>query len=325
MKRLPLFAVLLFSTLSFATTVNSVSVNTVTNRLTILGTNLKPEGKTVSVSVGSTLVSVLASNNAEILTTLPKLTPGSYSLTIKNAAGTTTFVFTYGSTGPQGSVGPAGLQGPQGLTGLVGATGATGAVGPQGLQGPAGVAGAIGATGAIGPQGPQGPVGPEGPQGPTGATGPAGSVLSWLNPTSATDNTFSPVMLTTAAQQITSVELVNEGTYLYSVSLQLSVAVPADNANAGIGIISPQTVNCSTSEGSAALTQTVAEAGAPNGNSSLEYVLYMQGTVTTTSANTQLAISCLTNPGGPIQQNIQKLYPSGVQITQYSINSLQVQ
>jgi hypothetical protein len=304
--------------------IENVTINYSTNQITVDGVKFNEYGKpSVSVSgVGN--LRVVAYSNTRLIAALPKLVPGSYEIVIAKPA--MTFDFTYGAVGPQGlrgttgATGATGPTGPIGATGATGVTGATGAIGQQGLQGPQGPQGLQGFTGPQGPAGPTGPTGATGPQGPSG-------VLSWSGTSSSTDNTFQPVMLTKTNQQVTSLELANAGTYLYSVWLQLTVSMPESNANAGIGMIAPQIVTCSlTSTDQGTLTQTqliIMEAGIPNGGAGF-YNLYLQGVMPTTSSSNP-PVECLTNPGGPTQANTGQTFPSGVQITGYSINAIQVQ
>lgn len=80
-----------------------------------------------------------------------------------------------GNSGATGPTGPAGAAGPTGASGADGATGPQGPVGANGLQGATGASGADGATGPSGADGATGPAGAQGPSGVDGATGPAGA------------------------------------------------------------------------------------------------------------------------------------------------------
>lgn len=160
-----LFVLLVSSLLAASTTVsiNSVSVNSTANQITILGQGFDPSGKAPTVTFSTSTLTVVSYGSGNIIASLPAGTkPGTYQLTVKNSsASSATFDVTVGGVGPIGPQGPAGPQGPQGVPG------------PQGLQGQQGL------TGLQGPQGAQGLPGPQGPAGAAGAMGPAGPPVSF--------------------------------------------------------------------------------------------------------------------------------------------------
>jgi hypothetical protein len=157
-----LLASCLSAATSTAVVVNSVSINSKLNQITILGQGFDPAGQAPTVTFNTKSLTLVSFSNSSIVATLLTGTkPGSYQLTVKNSsANTAAFDVTVGAAGPQGPSGPAGPQGPQGQAGVQGAQG------PGGPQGPSGPAGSQGQPGQAGAQGAQGVAGTQGPQGP---------------------------------------------------------------------------------------------------------------------------------------------------------------
>ena len=158
--------------------INSVSVDLLNNRITIVGENFGTSAP--DVTLDGFAVPLISYGPTQIVVALPATmatVSGDYAVSVTPTDGrgreksprTARFVVTTGAIGPQGPAGDAGPAGPAGSTGPAGAAGpagATGASGPTGATGPAGPAG---------PQGPQGAVGPMGPAGAPGLPGPPGA------------------------------------------------------------------------------------------------------------------------------------------------------
>jgi hypothetical protein len=151
--------------------INSVSINSSSTQITILGQGFDPSGKAPTVTFNASKLTLISFSSTSIVATLPTGTnPASYQLTVKNSFGNSAaFDATVGAVGPQGPSGPAGLPGPQGPAG------APGAQGPIGSQGPSGAAGSQGPQGLTGAQGPQGQPGADGQAGAQGPAGPQGA------------------------------------------------------------------------------------------------------------------------------------------------------
>ena len=141
-----------------AVTINSASINTSNNQITINGTGFDPAGAAPVVTFNAAKLTLVSFANTVIVAKLPAGTKaGSYDLVVKNStAVSATFDVTYGAVGPQGPSGPAGPEGPQGAKGDIGPQGPAGAQGPSGAPGTQGPAGPAGAQGPVGSQGPAG-------------------------------------------------------------------------------------------------------------------------------------------------------------------------
>ena len=149
-----------------APTIESVSVNTMNNTITINGGGFNPVARPI-VNFGGTYLVVQSFNRTTIVAKLGAVSaPGTYLLTVADGILVAFADVTLGSAGTQGPQGPPGPAGPQGPAGAKGATG------PSGAQGQAGSPGAMGAQG---PAGPSGPAGPQGAMGSPGAAGAQGS------------------------------------------------------------------------------------------------------------------------------------------------------
>lgn len=157
--------------------IDTASVDTVTNRVTITGRNFGNSAPAVKLAEVPIAVQSYDFNSQTLIANLPAgLAPGSYLLTVTAGSGqnqTADFDLTTGAVGPkgpQGLKGDIGPMGPQGPTGAAGPTGPIGPIGPIGLKGDPGATGAAGVAGPTGPPGQQGPVGPAG--GGVGGNGP---------------------------------------------------------------------------------------------------------------------------------------------------------
>jgi hypothetical protein len=164
-----------------APTIESVSVNTMNNTITINGGGFNPVARPI-VNFGGTYLVVQSFNRTTIVAKLGAVSaPGTYLLTVADGILVAFADVTLGSAGTQGPQGPPGPAGPQGPAGAKGATGPSGAQGQagspgaMGAQGPAGPSGPAGPQGAMGLPGAAGAQGPAGPAGAAGATGPAGT------------------------------------------------------------------------------------------------------------------------------------------------------
>ena len=164
-----------------APTIESVSVNTMNNTITINGGGFNPVARPI-VNFGGTYLVVQSFNRTTIVAKLGAVSaPGTYLLTVADGILVAFADVTLGSAGTQGPQGPPGPAGPQGPAGAKGATGPSGAQGQagspgaMGAQGPAGPSGPAGPQGAMGSPGAAGAQGPAGPAGAAGATGPAGT------------------------------------------------------------------------------------------------------------------------------------------------------
>jgi len=135
-------------------TIKNVSIDFVTDTITITGENISLAAPTVTLGAGniSQHCAVVATPRSIVCNLLPPSGPGippngDYRLVVAQGNGQAQideYDLTIGAVGPQGESGPAGPTGP------TGPTGATGPAGPQGPQGPAGPAGPAGAAGVSG-------------------------------------------------------------------------------------------------------------------------------------------------------------------------------
>ncbi len=142
------------------------------------------------------------------------------------AAGPTGAAGANGATGPQGPVGANGLQGATGSSGADGATGANGATGATGSAGATGASGADGATGPAGAQGSTGAAGATGTAGPTGPTGANGTTFkqgvslgSVWTVSSATWANVTPMTFTFTSQSTSAMVIFSASGYGYTESM----------------------------------------------------------------------------------------------------------
>ena len=162
------------------TGISSVTLDSYSTQIIILGNNLTSTGSTI-VTLGGARLSIVSQASNKVVAQCPGspsyCQPGDYLLTLSTQTndaipvpmGEEDWYLTIGAVGPAGPQGPTGAKGATGTTGatgLAGPQGTTGAVGPAGPIGPQGQIGLTGATGATGPVGPQGPKGDPGPTPP---------------------------------------------------------------------------------------------------------------------------------------------------------------
>lgn len=174
MKKLLLFATVMFATLGAFAQGNNVGIGTTTpDNTALLDLSSTTKGLLVP-RLNTTQMNAITVGNAQ------------NGLLIYNVDSlcfcywnTTSWISMCGAgsgnSGATGPTGPAGAAGPTGAAGANGATGPQGPVGANGLQGATGPSGADGATGPAGANGATGPAGATGPSGADGATGPAGA------------------------------------------------------------------------------------------------------------------------------------------------------
>jgi hypothetical protein len=192
MKKLLLFATVMFATLGAFAQGNNVGIGTTTpDNTALLDLSSTTQGLLVprlnttqmnAINVGNAQNGLLIYNTDSLCFCYWNTTSW---LSLCNGTGGSGLQGPTGPTGVQGPTGPAGANGvtgpsgADGTTGPVGPSGADGATGPTGPaggpQGPTGPSGADGATGAAGPTGPSGADGATGPSGADGATGPSGA------------------------------------------------------------------------------------------------------------------------------------------------------
>jgi hypothetical protein len=164
-------------------TITSATANATNTVLTVVGTNLSPQGgKSLLVSLDDMTLTVTSSSSTGLTANLPAgLAPGSYHLYVNTAGNPNdnghlaALDVTLPATGPKGATGATGATGPMGATGAAGSNGATGSPGSPGANGMNGAPGANGATGPAGAQGPTGPMGAKGDPGDPGAPGAPGA------------------------------------------------------------------------------------------------------------------------------------------------------
>ena len=124
--------------------ITSVTHDTTTNALAIVGNNFGPNAP--DVTLGGVVLTVLSVSDTLVVVDAKGFAPGTYPLVVADGIG-----FAPRNVRADVTLGAIGPVGPQGATGPRGPTGSSGATGPSG-------------TGA-------GPTGPAGPPGPTGVLG----------------------------------------------------------------------------------------------------------------------------------------------------------
>jgi hypothetical protein len=175
MKKLLLFASVMFATLGAFAQGNNVGIGTTTpDNSSLLELASPNRGLLVPRMATAAMLGIPSPSNGLLIYNTDSLCFCYWN--------TTTWIsMCGGGSGGSGSQGPTGPSGADGATGPSGADGATGAQGPQGANGLPGATGPSGADGATGPSGADGATGPSGadgatgPSGADGATGPAGA------------------------------------------------------------------------------------------------------------------------------------------------------
>ncbi|MGE0636876.1 MAG: hypothetical protein AB7G44_09885 [Bacteroidia bacterium] len=230
MKKLLLFASVMFATLGAFAQGNNVGIGTTTpDNSSILELASPDRGLLVPRMATTAMLGIPSPSNGLLIYNTDSLCfcywNSSAWVSLCNGTGGSGSQGPTGPTGAAGAIGPSGAdgatgpQGPQGANGLPGATGPSGADGATGPSGADGATGPSGADGATGPSGADGATGPAGPTGAAGATGPAGPTGPSAANNTVTVNLSSQTQLTQAGS--------GSITYLQLPDLTYTFTVPA--------------------------------------------------------------------------------------------------